>query len=89
MGISYLTLLGRIGADKAGYAMVMFPVVAIVISIFFGEVSLNGQIIVGVSFVLLGNVLTLPTRSSSNAVADKENVARWSLRHVFRQQRQS
>ncbi len=86
---SYLTLLGRIGADKAGYAMVMFPVVAIFISIFFGEVSLNGNIIVGISFVLLGNVLTLRTRSSSNAVTDKENVARWSLRHVFRRQRQS
>jgi drug/metabolite transporter (DMT)-like permease len=85
---SYLTLLGRIGADKAGYAMVMFPVVAIVVSIFFGEVSLNGQIIVGVSFVLLGNVLTLRSRSSGNGGTDKEVVDRQSLRYFFRRQRQ-
>ena len=29
---SYLTLLGRIGAQKAGYTMVTFPVVALAIS---------------------------------------------------------
>jgi len=86
---SYLTLLGRIGANKAGYAMVMFPVVAIVVSILFGEVTLNGQIIVGVSFVLLGNVLTLRTRSSGKGSADKDVVTRKSLRYVFRRQRQS
>src|SRR3546814_11790727 len=29
---AYLTLLGRIGADRAGYATVLFPLVALAIS---------------------------------------------------------
>ena len=73
---SYLTLLGRIGAGKAGYAMVMFPVVAVVISIFFEEVTLSAQIIAGVSLVLLGNVLILRARSAVDGVATKGIVAK-------------
>lgn len=34
---AYLTLLGRIGAHKAGYAMVMFPVVALILSMLFED----------------------------------------------------
>ena len=32
---SYLTLLGRIGANKAGYATIAFPVMAILLSVLF------------------------------------------------------
>lgn len=86
---SYLTLLGRIGANKAGYAMVMFPVVAIVISIVFGEITFSGQIVVGVSLVLLGNVLILRTRSTAHGRSASGPVRRRSLRYFFRRQRQS
>jgi len=56
---SYLTLLGRIGAHKAGYVMVMFPVVALVISVLFEGLQLSGSILAGVILVLAGNVLIL------------------------------
>lgn len=56
---SYLTLLGRIGAHKAGYAMVMFPVVALVISVLFEGLELSSSIVAGVSLVLAGNVFIL------------------------------
>lgn len=56
---AYLTLIGRIGAHRAGYAMVMFPVVALVLSIAFEGLRLSWAIVVGTSLVLLGNLLVL------------------------------
>lgn len=56
---AYLTLLGRIGAHKAGYATVMFPVVALVLSMAFEGLQLNLAIVTGTSLVLLGNMLVL------------------------------
>ena len=56
---SYLTLLGRIGAHKAGYAMVMFPVVALVISVLFEGLELSKPIVAGMILVLAGNVFIL------------------------------
>ena len=56
---AYLSLLGRIGAHKAGYAMVMFPVVAVVVSFFFEGLDLGWNILVGIALVILGNVLIL------------------------------
>jgi drug/metabolite transporter (DMT)-like permease len=59
---AYLTLLGRIGAHRAGYAMVMFPVVALLLSYLFEGLQITGNIVVGVAFVLLGNLFVLQTR---------------------------
>ena len=56
---SYLTLLGRIGAHKAGYAMVMFPMVALVMSVLFEGLELNKSIVAGMTLVLAGNVFIL------------------------------
>jgi drug/metabolite transporter (DMT)-like permease len=59
---AYLTLLGRIGAHKAGYAVVMFPVVALAVSVFFEGLQITANIVVGVMLVLLGNIFILQTR---------------------------
>lgn len=59
---AYLTLLGRIGAHRAGYATVMFPVVALLLSILFEGLRLDAAIVVGTAMVLLGNVLVLKER---------------------------
>lgn len=56
---AYLTLLGRIGAHKAGYATVMFPVVALALSIAFEGLQVDLAIVTGTSLVLLGNLLVL------------------------------
>lgn len=56
---AYLTLLGRIGAHKAGYVTVMFPVVAVILSVAFEGMQLTGTIITGTALVLLGNLLIL------------------------------
>ena len=59
---AYLTLLGRIGAHRAGYATVMFPVVALILSIVFEGLQLSVAIVLGTALVLLGNLLVLKGR---------------------------
>ena len=59
---AYLTLLGRIGAHKAGYTMIMFPVVALVLSTMFEGLVIDGTIVIGTLFVLAGNLFVLKTR---------------------------
>lgn len=56
---AYLTLLGRIGAHRAGYATVMFPVVAVILSMLFEGLSLDVYIVSGFLLVLAGNLLVL------------------------------
>ncbi len=56
---AYLTLLGRIGAYRAGYASVMFPVVALILSMLFEGLALDTTIMVGFALVLTGNLLVL------------------------------
>ena len=59
---AYLTLLGRIGAHKAGYVMVMFPVVALILSMLFEGLRLDATVILGTVLVLAGNMFVLRTR---------------------------
>ena len=56
---AYLTLLGRIGAHRAGYIMVLFPVVALILSMLFEGLQLGASLIVGTILVLAGNVFVL------------------------------
>ncbi|MAF84172.1 MAG: DMT family transporter [Gammaproteobacteria bacterium] len=57
----YLTLLGRIGADRAGYSMVMIPIVALILSAMFEGLALELHILVGVTLALTGNIAILAT----------------------------
>jgi drug/metabolite transporter (DMT)-like permease len=61
---AYLTLLGRIGAHKAGYAMVMFPVVALVMSALFEGLEIDTTTVIGTLLVLAGNLFVLNTHRS-------------------------
>jgi drug/metabolite transporter (DMT)-like permease len=61
---AYLTLLGRIGAHKSGYAMVMFPVVALILSALFEGLRIDATTIVGTLLVLTGNVFVLRAPAS-------------------------
>ncbi len=56
---SYLTLLGRIGADRAGYATVMFPVVALAVSTVLEGYQWTLPAILGLVAVMAGNLLVL------------------------------
>ena len=63
---AYLTLLGRIGAHRAGYAVVMFPVVALVLSVIFEDMVVTGYTVAGISLVIVGNLLVLRRRRVGN-----------------------
>jgi drug/metabolite transporter (DMT)-like permease len=59
---AYMTLLGRIGADRTGYSTVMYPVVALAISTVFEGYVWTAPAIAGLALVIIGNLLVL-TRS--------------------------
>jgi drug/metabolite transporter (DMT)-like permease len=62
---AYLTLLGRIGAHRSGYAMVVFPVVALILSMLFEGLQLNATIVLGTALVLAGNIFVLWEKPAS------------------------
>ncbi|MES9905966.1 MAG: EamA family transporter [Sedimenticola sp.] len=59
---SYLTLLGRIGPERAAYAMVLFPLVALGISTLFEGYRWTTVAAVGVALVVVGNLLIIVPR---------------------------
>ena len=64
---AYLTLLGRIGAGRAAYSTVLVPVVALVLSTFFENYIWTLAALVGVAFVLAGNVIVLSSGQRTRA----------------------
>lgn len=64
---AYLTLIQRIGAAKAGYATVMFPVVGLLVSTFAesmvpgaeGNYVWTASAVIGMAMAIAGNVLVL------------------------------
>lgn len=56
---AYLTLLGRIGAARAGYATVMFPIFALLVSTVLEDYRWTAFAIVGMVLVAVGNVLVV------------------------------
>jgi drug/metabolite transporter (DMT)-like permease len=56
---AYLTLLGRVGPGRASYSIVLVPVVALVVSTFFENYVWTLFALLGVAFVLAGNVIVL------------------------------
>ncbi len=59
---AYLTLLGRIGADRAAYVSLLFPLVALALSTVVEGYRWSGVALVGVALVLAGNYLALSRR---------------------------
>ncbi len=53
----YLTLLGRIGAGRVGYATIVFPIFALLISTIFENYVWTPLAFVGVSLIILGNLI--------------------------------
>ena len=56
---AYLTLLNRIGAARAGYATVIFPIFALLISTGMEGYSWTTFALVGLTLVAIGNVLVI------------------------------
>jgi len=59
---SYLTLVGNIGPDRAAYATVLFPIIALALSTWFEDFQWTALDAVGITLVLLGNAVILTKR---------------------------
>ena len=55
----FLTLLGRIGPDKAGYIALIVPVIALIFSTIFEGYHWTGFALLGVLLVLGGNLVII------------------------------
>lgn len=66
----YLKLIGKIGADRAAYATMLFPMVALVISTFFEDYQWSAHNVIGMVLVLTGNGLVI----NKKALQLKENL---------------
>jgi drug/metabolite transporter (DMT)-like permease len=67
---AYLTLVGRIGAEKAGYSSILSPVIALILSILFEDFKFTLNIGLGLTFCLLGVFVTL---SSNKKLPEIQN----------------
>jgi len=59
---AYLTLVGRIGAGRAGYTGAAIPIVALLLSTFFETLQWHVYTVLGIALCLGGNILVLRRR---------------------------
>jgi len=65
--MAYLSLVARIGADKAAYSTILSPVIALTVSSFLEHVFWNLTTLLGIGLILCGNLIVfakLPGRWS-------------------------
>ena len=65
---AYLTLLGKIGADRAAYVTVLFPVISLSLSTLFEGMTWGLSQLSGVVLVLVGNAIVLTKIRSARAI---------------------
>ncbi|MGK0296923.1 MAG: drug/metabolite transporter (DMT)-like permease [Gammaproteobacteria bacterium] len=61
---TYLTLLHRIGAPRAAYITVIFPLVALLVSTLYEDMHWTGYKFLGVALIVAGNVFIIQRKQS-------------------------
>ena len=61
----YLSLIGKIGVDRAAYVTLLFPLVALALSTVYEGYRWSGMALVGVALILAGNMLVLRKRATA------------------------
>jgi drug/metabolite transporter (DMT)-like permease len=69
--VAYFTLLGRINAERAAYATVLFPIVALSISTLFEGYQWTSLAFIGLFLTLAGNVCVLKQPKTAARIRDK------------------
>jgi len=72
----YLSLVGSIGADRAAYATLLFPIVALVISTIWEDYHWSPSSLIGVSMILLGNLWMLRKNKKNQNTAAANRLKR-------------
>jgi drug/metabolite transporter (DMT)-like permease len=68
----YLSLIGNIGADRAAYSTLLFPLVALAISTIWEGYHWTGSAISGVALILSGNLLMLQRKKHATKLAEHQ-----------------
>jgi drug/metabolite transporter (DMT)-like permease len=68
---SYFSLLKNLGAEKASYLIILFPIVAVIISGLFEGFEFTQNIFIGFVLVLIGNAIVLTPQEKIKAVYQK------------------
>ncbi len=63
----YLALIGNIGADRAAYATLLFPLVALAISTVWENYQWTGSALFGVVLILCGNILIIQRKKMQSS----------------------
>ncbi|MGN8225202.1 DMT family transporter [Gracilimonas sp. BCB1] len=64
---AYLSLIGRIGASRAGYVQLVVPIIALIISTLFENYTWTIAGMVGVVFIISGNFIVLERGKTKQA----------------------
>lgn len=64
---AYLSLIGRIGAGRAGYVQLLVPIIALLLSSVFEDYRWNTTAIAGVLLILAGNFVVLERKKTRQA----------------------
>jgi drug/metabolite transporter (DMT)-like permease len=67
--LTYLSLIGRVGADRAAYATVFFPLVALGVSTVFEGYEWTVTALIGLALIFAGNVVIFAPRRAATASA--------------------
>jgi drug/metabolite transporter (DMT)-like permease len=73
----YLSLVGSIGADRAAYATLLFPLVALVISTIWENYHWTISSLTGVFLILLGNFIILQKKKGNKLNAIRALRSKW------------
>ena len=59
---TYLKLLGNIGPDRAAYAVLVIPIIALIMSSLFEGFVWTGSALLGIAMILVGNIVALKSK---------------------------
>ena len=68
---AYLRLIGKIGAPKASYVVIVIPVIAMIFSTIFEEYKWQRSALIGMPILLLGNLIAM------NRLQPKKILLKW------------
>ena len=74
---AYLTLIGKIGPDKAAYALVIVPLIAILISVLLEGYQLQAISALGIALLIAGNVVALKKVNSRRSTVHSKKKDSW------------
>lgn len=74
--IAYLTLLQKIGADRAGYATILFPVISLIISTVYENYDWTAPAVIGVLLILAANsvIIVWPSARRQTRIPGSDTV---------------